>query len=217
MKSRKVGGFDGIAPIYDGLAKIVFGNSIRHAQLHFLREIPEASSVLILGGGTGWLLLALLRINPDCQVCYIEASHKMLESARDKISTLPKAKVHFIHGTEEVLPVHARYDAVIANFYFDLFSSPSLEMLVKDISKWISPAGKLLVSDFTDNQVWWQSALLSFMYLFFRLVCGIEAIRLPDWQHQLGSLDFVCKKSKGFYRNFIKSSVYEIRSSTNSI
>lgn len=212
MKARKLGGFDIIAPVYDVLASLVFGKSIRNAQLHYLSEIRDGSRVLILGGGTGWLLAELLRINPDCQVWYIEASAKMLEKARKKIATLPRACVHFIHGTEEQLPLHVGYDAVITNFYFDLFSSSSLVKPMKNIGKSFLPSGKLLVSDFTETNLWWQSAMLSAMYLFFRWVSGIEATQLPDWQHQLRNLNFDCKKSRCFYGNFIKSSVYEFYS-----
>ena len=47
-------GFNSIAPVYDALATLVFGRSIRNAQLCFLGDIGYRGKVLILGGGTGW-------------------------------------------------------------------------------------------------------------------------------------------------------------------
>ncbi|MEZ4686196.1 MAG: hypothetical protein R3B47_09055 [Bacteroidia bacterium] len=48
--------FNRLAPVYDFLASLVFGNRIRQAQRWLLDFIPEGSSILILGGGTGWIL-----------------------------------------------------------------------------------------------------------------------------------------------------------------
>lgn len=210
MNASKAGGFDAIAPMYDALAAMVFWRSIRNAQLFYLSEIRKGGRVLILGGGTGWLLAELLRSNPGCEIWYVETSARMIDIARSNIDNLPKARIHFIHGTQALLPLHIMYDAVIANFYFDLFSTPSLEPLLKQIHSVILPNGKLLVSDFVNNNLWWQSALLSVMYVFFRGICKIEASKLPDWQRLLIHCKFKLKFSKGFYGNFIRSVVYEI-------
>ncbi len=210
MNAPKAGGFDTIAPMYDTLATMVFGRSIRNAQLFYLNEIRKGGRVLILGGGTGWLLADLLSSNPGCEIWYVEASSRMIDIARSNIDNIPKARVHFIHGTQALLPSHLMYDAVIANFYFDLFSTSSLEPLLKQIHSVILPNGKLLVSDFVKNNLWWQSALLSAMYVFFRGICKIEASDLPDWQRLLLNYKFELKSSKGFYGNFIRSVVYEI-------
>ena len=191
--------------------------SVRNAQLCFLGDIGHRGKVLILGGGTGWLLVELLRVNPDCEVWYIEASSAMIRRARSKINDIEKARVHFINGTEAHIPTHLRYDTIIANFYFDLFSASSLEKVLGQIRSVISHQGKLHVSDFTNNSIWWQSALLSGMYFFFRVLCGIEATDLPDWQRQISKYKFEHKSSRLFYGKFIKSVVFEIREHTPAV
>ena len=211
MSSTRLGGFDSLAGIYDVLAKLVFGKSIRKAQLYFLGEIKNASSVLILGGGTGWILEALLKINRDCEVWYVDASRKMIERAQIRIGKNAGSVVHFIHGTEENLPMHVKHDAVIANFYFDMFSDGTLSEVVKKISRSLLPDSKLLVSDFVQNRTWWQSVLLSAMYFFFRVVCNIEAFRLTDWEACLYEQAFSRKESRYFYAKFIKSSIFQFR------
>jgi ubiquinone/menaquinone biosynthesis C-methylase UbiE len=204
-------GFDNIAFVYDQLAKLVFGKTIRNAQIHFLNFIPHKSSVLIVGGGTGWILSELAKVNPACNVWYVEASTKMLEQAKETIK-LASLNVQFIHGTGLDLQPFADtpFDAVIANFYFDLFMSPTLETALHQIVKVTRHGGLLFASDFLDNRIWWQRMLLSLMYTFFRWCCSIEASNLPDWQTELKKNGFKEMKSKLFYKGFIKSSVYQL-------
>jgi ubiquinone/menaquinone biosynthesis C-methylase UbiE len=209
MNAKKISGFDTIAPVYDALATIVFGRAIRNAELYYLSEVRHGGKVLIVGGGTGRLLVDLLRVNPYCEIWYVDASEAMVRIARSNINKLSKARVHFIHGVQDELPSHVQFDTVIANFYFDLFSAASLDRSLKHIHTSMLPDGKVLVSDFTNNNLWWQSALLSLMYLFFKWSCRIEATTLPDWQRQLLEHNFTLKTSRGFYGNFIRSAVYE--------
>ncbi|HEY9047693.1 MAG TPA: class I SAM-dependent methyltransferase, partial [Ohtaekwangia sp.] len=69
--------FDSIAPVYDMLSRIVFGRSMVKSQRHFLKYIPAEASVLILGGGTGWIIQELFAVNNTCTIVYVEASQKM--------------------------------------------------------------------------------------------------------------------------------------------
>jgi tRNA (cmo5U34)-methyltransferase len=202
------GGFDKIAPYYDALARFVFGDSITRCQLEYLNKIPPGAKVLILGGGTGWLLLELMKVNPTCTVWYVESSIKMIEIAKARLRGLSHSKVAFIHGTEKDLQQYNDiYDAVITNFYFDLFTPGSLIDVLGYIKKSVHPGSMLLVCDFVDR-AWWQRFLLVVMYGFFRWTCGIEARNLPDWQHKLDEAGFVESSTTWFYRGFIKSALH---------
>ncbi len=209
MNSIRTGGFDKIAPLYDALATMVFGDAIRKSELYFLSEVRKAGRVLILGGGTGRLLPDLLTTNPHCEIWYVDSSSAMIRIAKSNVTDFPNARIHFIQGTQAQIPLGVQYHAVIANFYFDLFSTPTLKQSLEEIHHALLPDGKLLVADFTKNNLWWQAALLVFMYFFFRCFCDIEATELPDWQRQLAGHNFKLKSSREFYGNFIKSAVYE--------
>ena len=77
-----VNDFNFIAPFYDVLARIVFGNAILKAQTTHLSEINENDQVLILGGGTGKLLEHI----PFCdRVDYVEKSEKMIRIAKRRL------------------------------------------------------------------------------------------------------------------------------------
>jgi len=120
--------FDRVAPVYDTLARFVFGRNMHRAQTVFLKDIAPGGHVLILGGGTGWLLAELLSLNPNCKVLYIDASIRMIEMARRK--TVGSSDIVFIHGTEKSIPPGLTFDAIITHFYLDLFDYESCAKVV---------------------------------------------------------------------------------------
>jgi ubiquinone/menaquinone biosynthesis C-methylase UbiE len=195
--------FDTVAPFYDRLSSLVFGRSIRYAQTIYLHKIPREAKVLIVGGGTGWILRELLMLNPKCQVWYVEASHKMMELAKGKAKNF-RNQITFIHGTENSIPANITFDSVITPFYLDLFSKGNCALAIQKIRSSLHTHGIWIAIDFV-NTTWWHGVMLSFMYLFFRLTCSIEAMTLPNWRRIMSENGFLEIESKSFYRGFIKS------------
>lgn len=208
MEQQSLRGFDLLAPIYDRFASLVYGSAIREAPLVFLKAIPSTGQVLILGGGTGWLLTELLETHPDCHVWYIEASAKMLEQARQKLSEQQKSRVKFIHGTEDSIPREIQFHAVITAFFLDLFSPASLRRVIDSVDTSLAPESVWLVSDFIARKAWWQRLLLKMMYTFFRWCCGIEAKRLPPWERYMTAQGWQVEEEQLLFHGFIKSVRY---------
>jgi len=198
-------GFDFLAPLYDSLARLVFGKSIVDSQTYYLEKIPQGSRVLILGGGTGWLLEELQKRSPSCTVWYIEVSKKMIQRASQRDL---KSEVHFIHGTEESIPTHQKFDVVITNFYLDLFSEKTLTGVVQRISSHMTTSSCWIVTDFIQGGKWWHKLMLNMMYLFFKFVCDIEANQLPEWIVQLRSQGWTQGTERVWYSHFIKSTIW---------
>ncbi|HEY5746393.1 MAG TPA: class I SAM-dependent methyltransferase [Chryseolinea sp.] len=210
MEQQSLKGFDRLAPVYDRFAHLVYGSAIREAQLFFLKAIPPTANVLILGGGTGWLLADLFEIHPECKVCYIEASSKMLAQAQQQLSPGKKDQVQFILGTEDSIPVTVPFDAVITAFYLDLFSPDTLRRIIDKINAVLTPVSVWLVADFIPPKVWWQKVLLKIMYIFFRRFCGIEARHLPPWEQAMVAGKWRAEGEKLFFHGFIKSVRYSL-------
>ena len=105
--------FDHIAPYYDTLATIVFGNKLSVAKGVFLDEIPASGQVLLVGEGTGNLLNLLLQREPTLTIDYLDASSKMIELTRKKVPPAAIHRVRFLQGTHHHLPSQKKYDAVI--------------------------------------------------------------------------------------------------------
>ena len=197
--------FDTIARYYDRLARFVFGDSIVKAQTHFLHLIKPHANVLILGGGSGWILDELNKLQKPVTIWYIELSGEMLSMARRRSNLF--LSVHFIQGSEKDIPDNVLYDVVITNFFLDLFKKEHLKSTMDTILSSLKPEGIWLACDFV-NRNWWHKFLLWVMYRFFKLTTRIEATALPPWE-ELMHLEMREVCSNSFFKNFIKSSVFQ--------
>jgi len=201
--------FDRVAPVYDKLARLVFGKAITRAQTRFLSEIDGNSEVLILGGGTGWLLAELVASKPDCRVTYIDASEKMIDMAQEKIRGYEHS-VSFIHGTEREIPSASTYDVVITHFYLDLFDAHCCRAVCGLIRRHSRPGSWWLACDFV-NRTWWHSAMLGTMYFFFGFTAGLRTRHLPDWRAHIQDAGFTGIKMENYSGKFICSALYRLR------
>ncbi len=195
------GRYDVLAPFYDALGFIVFGKSLYRAQAQFLGDIPPGSRVLVLGGGTGrWLREGTIR-RSDCEITYVDSSHAMLKRAHANGQGL---SVRFVHGTQDFLKGGEDFDVLIAFCFFDLFDTRTLPTVVDSIWRSMKPGASWLIVDFV-NRKWWHAAMLSTMYLFFRITTGLKNGKLPAWQDALKAKGICEKKSRTFYGGFIES------------
>lgn len=179
--------FDWIAPVYDTLARLVFGQRLQVAQALFLDRIPAGASVLLVGGGTGELLVAVCARQPDCHVLYLETSSRMVALAtRRMLRWSGPATVTFRVGDELVLHPDEQFDVVITPFVLDLFTEEILlTRLIPRLKQTLKPGGVWLVTDFVNTAGWWQRALLWTMIRFFRLTAGVAVRHLANWQQLL--------------------------------
>lgn len=204
--------FNSIAFIYDLLARLVFGSAIRKAQWHFLQEIPPNASILILGGGTGWILKKILMLRQADFITYIDASEKMLYRSKRRLNEGQKSKVNFILGDEKSIDGQTLYDVVITNFVLDLFRPERLNQVMEVLKGSLKKDGYWLFTDFNIindiKRQWWQKFMLTIMYKFFKIVCNIEATDLPDFDLHFASNGLKEKSYKTFYSGFIISKVY---------
>ncbi|RRB07092.1 class I SAM-dependent methyltransferase [Larkinella rosea] len=180
-------GFDLIAPIYDPLSRLVFGNALRKAQSHWLDQIPQNAVILIFGGGSGWLLTRVLAICSPHKVIYIDASPVMVSLAREKVAN--DKRVDFRVGTETAIASDDRVDAVLTPFILDLFTEDHLQNhLIPVLIKTLNHNGLWLCTDFSKPVTDWQRALMWCQYRFFRIFSQISANRLPNWLALMNNL-----------------------------
>ncbi|GAB3339084.1 hypothetical protein GCM10027299_51740 [Larkinella ripae] len=207
-------GFDRIAPVYDGLARLVFGNAQRNAQTHWLPTLPPNSDFLIFGGGSGWLLARVLTVCQPRTVTYIDASPVMVALARQRVKN--DQRVDFRIGTETAIRLNDQVDVIITPFVLDLFTDERLEnRIVPDLLRALRPGGFWLCCDFTLPTRWWHRILLWSQYRFFRLISGIEARQLPNWYEILNSLSATThRQTATFFGEMIASGYWEKSKST---
>ncbi len=204
--------FDVVAPVYDRLARIVFGQTLKQAQTAFLYQIPAGASILLIGGGTGWLLDEVLRTNAPQRVVYLEASSRMLAMSRRRVRHHPLAgRVYFQHGTEADLDIHERFDVILIPFVLDLFPAALLrDTFLPRMYHALAPHGLCIITDFTPPSTWWQHGLSKSMYLFFKLMANVRPWGLPDWPGLFRQdMGFVLRHQKTYWQHFIVSHLYQ--------
>ncbi|MBF9223623.1 class I SAM-dependent methyltransferase [Hymenobacter ruricola] len=206
-------GFDRVAWCYDALARLVFGPAQRRAQAAALAGLPamEAPHVLILGGGTGWVLTELLRRRPQATVLYLEASPNMLAWARKRLARQNPAastQVKFRHGTQAALRSAETFDAVVTFFVLDCIALPELPEALGLLRRARRPGAPWLVADFRPAGRGWRHWLLVAMYTFFRLTTGLRARELPDLRTELARLGLRPAQEARFFGEAIEAVVY---------
>jgi SAM-dependent methyltransferase len=205
-------GFDQVAWCYDALAGLVFGPALKKAQRAALAGLPTgAPHVLILGGGTGWVLTEVLRRRPRATVLYLEASLNMLARARTRlVREQPRAaaQVEFRHGTQDYLQPTDCFDAVVTFFVLDCLPSADFVPALARLRAAQRPGAPWLLADFRSAQRGWRRVLLMLMYAFFRLTTGLRAQELPDLRQALGSLGLKPTRSATFFAGAVEAVVF---------
>jgi ubiquinone/menaquinone biosynthesis C-methylase UbiE len=204
---RTLNSFDRIAPFYDRLASMVFGSALREAQRAHLGSLIQSREVLILGGGTGGLLKDFLVLNSTARVIYLEASQRMIELTLKNLSDADRHRVVFVHGTDQTLPPESQFDAIVINFFVDMFSSAELTTVLRKLRLVLRPGGQLLCTDFVDDARWKRS-MLSAMYTFFRVTAGLQNQQLAPWQNLIIEEGFERRCSTAFWKGFICSELF---------
>lgn len=187
-KTGTIRGFDRLAGVYDGLVRLVYGKSLKKAQTDFLPRLGKVKRALVLGGGTGWFLEALLR---DCEVesvVYIEASQKMMEMSQQRIEERMPEEMHRVSWIQQKWSqelVEGQFDLVVTHCFLDLFGPTQIPLVMQELKACLEENGTWYFSDFRKASNWpmsWVSgALIWTMYRFFRNIAGIDARKLPDF------------------------------------
>ncbi|MBD1383659.1 methyltransferase domain-containing protein [Mucilaginibacter rigui] len=200
--------YDNSAPFYDKLSRLVFGKALVNAQIWLLPRIPKNAKVLIVGGGTGWLLDEITKLHPDgLSLTYVEISAKMMWLSRKR--NIGNNHIEFINKAIEDAGLPVDFDVAITPFLFDNFTEDYLPGVFQHIHQTLKPTGLWLNTDFQLTGKWWQYLMLKSMLLFFKVLCGVPAWRLPDVGKQFSKFGYEVTEEKTFFGDFVASKVYK--------
>lgn len=201
--------FNFIAPFYDILARIIFGKKIQTAQTHFLHHIPDNANILILGGGSGWILKEIFAYKNDCQIHYVEKSKKMLALSKKQLTNEQLRKVVFIQKIDTA--PNQIFDVTVTNFFLDVFEKERLKHMMNSLKEQLHKDGIWLFTDFKAQNIWWQKILLRLMFTFFKFFASLESKQLYDFEELFDALEMKSLTSKSFFHEMIVSHVYRKR------
>jgi len=201
-----------VARCYDALAGLVFGPALKKAQRAALAGLPAgAPQVLVLGGGTGWVLIEVLQLRPEATVLYLEASTRMLARAQARLRReMPQAaaRVAFRHGTQAMVQPHERFEALVTFFVLDCISGSEITLALAQLRAAMRAGAVWLLADFRPARRGWRWVLLRLMYAFFRLTTGLRARELPDLHPALARLRLRPKRTAAFFGGAIEATVF---------
>jgi ubiquinone/menaquinone biosynthesis C-methylase UbiE len=214
MNTSTKNNFNSIAPVYDRLAKLIFGRCIQSSQIHFLNNIIPQSSILVVGGGTGWFLKALLATANCKKIVYVDSSSKMIELSKKNIEKMDHScEVVFINSSIEEAHLENLFDVVITNFFLDLFEEQSLKLIMLKLHNSLSKEGIWMISDFkkspTPIYMFWQNLLMKLTFVFFKIFSNIENSKLLNLEKYFSEIGMSKVNSKYFFYKMIESAVYK--------
>lgn len=202
--------YDRIAANYDRLSRLIFGKSIVRAQQALLPFITSHARVLIVGGGTGWILEEIARLYPSgLAIDYVEISSNMLDLARKR--DFKGNRITFVHTGIEDYAAPVKYDVIMTPFLFDNFSRERAHEVFEKLDKILKSGALWLFTDFhidkNLNRIW-QKALLQSMYIFFKKISHVEADQLPDMPRHFANNDYYLAFETFYFGRFIRSAAY---------
>ena len=205
----KTNNYDLIASWYDCLSRMVFLKSQVNAQKEQLSFIKNHQKILIIGGGTGWILEEIAKTHQNLQITFVEISANMIQLAKQK--KCDKNQVTFVNLPIENFTDEESYDVIITAFLFDNFARNRAEMVFEKLHHRLKEKGLWLFSDFSNQHTTkrWQFMFLKTMYFFFKKIAQVEAKELVDMYPYFIKKNYSVLQKKQYYGSFIDAIVFE--------
>lgn len=191
-----------IAPFYNLLAKMIFGNKLLEAKNCFVSEV-EDKKILIIGGGDG---IDHRGISKNLTGQFWEHSQGMLDLAKEN---LLESDLSFHLGEfrrdEKIL-----FDEVWLHFVLDTMRDEEIASLLGEIRKSLTLEGKIYLADFFAPKSINQKILQGSMITFFRLMANHKRANLPDYEEFLLTENWEKISEKQFVDGWVKAQVWSL-------
>lgn len=201
--------YDKIAGHYDTLSRLVFFKSQVNAQINQFPYILENSHVLIVGGGTGWILEELSKIYTGLKIVYVEISAKMIALSQKR--NYKNNHVEFVNIGIEDFKTDVLFDVILTPFLFDNFAEQRAAKVFAQLNERLKKDGLWFLVDFSLNKIngnWWKWLLLRSMYGFFKLLGIVEAHQLIDMNPYFFKANYLIIEERLYYASFIKATIF---------
>lgn len=169
--------FDPLAPFYRAMETFTAGGKLQRCRVAFLDEIPVPRRALLAGEGHGRFLPECVKRFPDTRILVVDSSERMLEIARNSVSSM---NVDFLHvDFLDWEGPHGAFDLIVTHFFLDCFPPDELATVVGKLEILAAPRADWLLADFqmADGMAAGlrSRVILAMLYRFFRVVSGLKA------------------------------------------
>lgn len=213
-------GFDLLAPFYDLIQRMFFGRSLIRAQTHFLKTVTNIDTVLVVGGGTGQILIEMLKSRVGQKFDYIEISKKMIRSTKRRVrdyhkrmpSTGERASIVFLCNDIARAPLK-KYDLIVTPFCLDCCTDETLSALIPKMAKSLNVNGSWIFTDFHIGPGftgYFSRVLVRFLYFCFNTVCALERSALPNFAKYFHAAGLVLKQESLQVKGMVVTRIYRL-------
>ena len=222
--ARVARGFDRLSPCYAQLARLLSAGLIPASRTLLVGRVATARRALILGGGAGEFLIALLESGFDGTVVCLDISPGMLRRTRAR---LEKQRPHDEHRVElrcgevHTLAGGDEFDLICTHYVLDLFGTDELERVMRRLDRALIAGGRWLCTDFLPPHGGvarrrLHGGLVRLLYGFFGLVCAIEPRCLPPIRATFGSLGYAPRVGRDLAGGLLWTALYQRADDTGS-
>ncbi|QDH78114.1 methyltransferase domain-containing protein [Echinicola soli] len=200
--------YDKVVFFYDRLAMTVLGTAHKESKYAFLDRVSEGDQVLCIGGGTGENLPVLAnKVGRLGKVYFVEASQKMMGSAKSQLTADLLDRVVFLHQTDfSVLP-NQLFDWIITQYLLDILSDKEIDSLFLAIKQREKPSAHWILVDFFDQPA--KRWLQWIMIRFFRLTTGNPRNDLPKYHQFFEKHGWKLREEENFKGGWIKAACFK--------
>lgn len=189
-----------LAPIYQPLARLVFGKDLIRANQAFLEEV-EGKKMLIIGGGDG---VAYRDFAANLQGEFWDLSPKMAQLAQRNLSG-SGLQIHAgaWHGK-------GKFERVFFPFVLDTLTDEEIVELLSQVQTCLTEEGKVVISDFFSPQTFLQNLIQHLMIFSFQILVNHPRKDLPNIPELMRFTGFKLTQEKVWRQGWIKSQCFEL-------
>jgi len=190
-----------LSKIYPLCEGIVFGRALQRARTAFSPSLSGKILSIGEGDGRGAALLP-----PACDLTILENDPHMRAEARKRLS-----QAQWITCWEEA----KKYDVILMSFLLDCCSPEDASNLIKRAAAHLKKDGRLIIADFFPEEVhpsWLRPPahlLTRVMYLFFRIITGLQTSTLPPIRTILATQNWVCEDEYIQWHGYIRTQKWQ--------
>ncbi len=199
-----------IAKIYSPISRLVFGQRLKRIQAELISELPQEGSLVILGGGDGFILPLIYQHAPHLRIEFVEASSEMIKLAKAK--TNANQNVSFTHSDSFSFQ-SSDHNLIYAAFFLDLFEQDKIGEVIGTIESKLKDQKNLkwYVADFelskSTKRLVFRRFLIKLTILFFKIFTKHRVDYLPDVFNSFDQRKYKLLNTKTLGGNFIKYQV----------
>jgi hypothetical protein len=207
--------FNRLARPYRWLEYLSFGPFLWRCRIHFLPQLKDCRSALILGDGDGRFTARLLRANPQIRITAIDGSPEMIRSLKRATQPNQSRLTTQTADIRQWQPPHdAVYDLIVTHFFLDCLTNGEIRDLALRLTPATAPRALWLISEFAIPQSLFghlvAAPLIWLLYRAFHLLTGLKTQALPDHRAALTAAGFTCQSSHPQLQGLLISELWQL-------